>query len=908
MFEICKIEPNPALVANNPNQASAFNAYYKVSLKPINIDIPFPSSISLNYLAFSGKISVNGFTSRINKELTDQFSKVLPDGSPNPSFSKLAYDTENGEVSWTLGQYEPCIDPNQSNESLALHPSGAIGTESVYLFTIVLDGVPGDIVKWVQKNGTISDCANSCSSGVLVNECSSLNGQLGLPITFPTLPACSPSQGLAFEYGTSAGDKFIRVRMKNLQPGIQNINKLDGVIHLDGSSLGTPDLDYDVTTTYQSPSPISFYFNKRKNADGSYDVYFKMLSTTWQPSATDLAIFDMRILGHTNLSQGGSVDCSLTCSRSADVLPCSLKSNPTTVTIPGYPQCPNKLSLVAVPQYGPNCSVGVKYSILTGFFGAPVNFSSLKIVLRFQIDKLGNGPGTIVTSLPDAATYGITTFNPITGAGEYKYERNTPVSVQFGDYITIPFTLTADCVEYYVQYAEGIVDGASNPCSFASNVTAGDNPACTPEIIGTVQLPGLNDLDAPKAKVTLKSNSSPFYEIYNEYQCVEGYSFCPSQNYAPFYLQVFDNSFVNHCACGVTAYDLILISRHIIGDEMLQKPYPMIAANADETPVGPASLQDITDADIQGIRACLISNVPNFGPRSSPSWRYFKDTYVHNNALPLSTFPYTDSDKSQVPVPNDPNGTYSNFTAVKMGDVDQSCRCGSKKALDFANVQVHYKTLENGSIQADFKAGELPFIAAQTAFRFDASQFKLKHLQTNTNLGITDECFGLQDKEEGIIRFIWFAPDGFTPIAPQEGMFSVVFERLNTDLSGAENEEMPIFIPIGDLLDSKLYNVNGEELILQIVTNKLQEPLSMIVQPNPVLDYADLHVFSKVTTSAHIRVEDQIGSVLFEQKNELQAGENTLRIHFPRMVPGAYFIVLNDGQTMVRRPIIKSGQ
>ena len=95
MFEICKVNPGPNLATNTPTTPSAFSTYYTVAIRRVN-GAPLPQTLTLNYLEFHGKISVNGFSSRINKSCTTQYSQTLPGGAPSPFFPLLAYVPESG--------------------------------------------------------------------------------------------------------------------------------------------------------------------------------------------------------------------------------------------------------------------------------------------------------------------------------------------------------------------------------------------------------------------------------------------------------------------------------------------------------------------------------------------------------------------------------------------------------------------------------------------------------------------------------------------------------------------------------------------------------------------------------------------------------------------------------------------
>jgi hypothetical protein len=75
---------------------------------------------------------------------------------------------------------------------------------------------------------------------------------------------------------------------------------------------------------------------------------------------------------------------------------------------------------------------------------------------------------------------------------------------------------------------------------------------------------------------------------------------------------------------GVTVFDLVLISRHILGLELLTNPFQMIAADANYNGA-------ITTFDISTIRKIILGIEPNFP--ENRSWRYIPKMYVGNPAF-----------------------------------------------------------------------------------------------------------------------------------------------------------------------------------------------------------------------------------------------------------------------------------
>jgi hypothetical protein len=107
---------------------------------------------------------------------------------------------------------------------------------------------------------------------------------------------------------------------------------------------------------------------------------------------------------------------------------------------------------------------------------------------------------------------------------------------------------------------------------------------------------------------------------------------------------------------GVTTWDFILISRHILGLEPFNSPYKLIAADANKSGT-------ITTFDIVEFRKLLLGTyvqLPN-----NDSWRFVAQSQVFTNP----NNPFADIIRESIPVAGSNN---FNFVAVKIGDVDYS--------------------------------------------------------------------------------------------------------------------------------------------------------------------------------------------------------------------------------------------
>lgn len=897
-FEVCKVLPDINSYPPSPNNPGAFQAIYKVKLKvlPNNPNQPkLPATWNFNYLSFSGLVAVNGFTSRVNVEKTNLFSAGTI-GSPNPYFQYLTV-TESGEVTWIVGSPEDC-NGGEPGHTLAFPDA-----EEVLLFTIVVDGVPGDVINFTNLSTEVKDCKTyNCQNGTIaVNQC---QGQSSYLMGFLAPPICVPAKSVGFELVQTLGVTSIAINLNNLLPNTSHVS--DFVVHIEPQMNGINNLELIPKLVAGGPDGVRFW--SRKNTNGSFDIYINLKQ--FQISTTSTTVLLLEVVGQFNLSQGVTFVCSMTVGRVAYLLGggstnytiCSLSSANNTLTIPGYAACANTLKVLPTRYIGPDCNTGVRYT-LTHDAGGPLNLSSLKLFFAFDLSS-SSMPGTVVSTLP-CSSCGALTYNSTSGFWEYNYEQNTPISLASGAEVLIPFAVNSNCVRYYVIQAEATAAGST--CALGVTFDPAQWPACDPKVRCSVLIDKNSTTEpAPYYKVTLESLSDPSYHPFNDVGCEPLFSFCPDQSKTPFQLRA--EAVVPNYLCGVTTYDLVLISKHIQGISSLLGAKTLIAADAAISSMG-APTNAISTFDIVEIRKCILGIYSNFGPNSAPSWWYFNDTYPFQSP-PLAP-PYTNS--NILPVP--PNGSSDPevFFAVKVGDVNQTCVCGVQRPSADIEMKPFFKA-KMASISAAADKIEVPvwsnspfdLIAAQAGFRFDPALYTLKEVVINPDLPeINASYFGRTQEQDGKLYFAWHPLDGQTHLPKNKLLFTLVFEPQNQ----AVKRPGPICWTSNDVLETLVYKPDGEEFNVRLEWDEesaLGGPeWHFDLAPNPFQEKLSGKIISERSGKAVLSLADSKGHNYLRNSIELKAGENSIEINqVSTLQPGIYFLTLQfEGQKIQKRVV-----
>lgn len=114
---------------------------------------------------------------------------------------------------------------------------------------------------------------------------------------------------------------------------------------------------------------------------------------------------------------------------------------------------------------------------------------------------------------------------------------------------------------------------------------------------------------------------------------------------------------------GVSTFDVVLISRHILGTQLLGSPYRMIAADVNQSGT-------ITILDLIQIRKLILGVTTSFP--NAPSWRFVPSEYQ----FPIPSNPWQETFPEVIVLDDlEEGGVISgNFIGIKIGDVNGSAQ------------------------------------------------------------------------------------------------------------------------------------------------------------------------------------------------------------------------------------------
>ena len=303
---------------------------------------------------------------------------------------------------------------------------------------------------------------------------------------------------------------------------------------------------------------------------------------------------------------------------------------------------------------------------------------------------------------------------------------------------------------------------------------------------------------------------------------------------------------------GVTTYDLVLISKHILGIEPLGSAYKMIAADANKS-------NSITTFDIVELRKLILGiyqELPN-----NTSWRFVEKAHVFAN--PANPFQGTIPENISVGQAMT-NQMDENFVGVKIGDVNNTAVANSLMVSDDRSVG----TLLFDVNDRDVKAGEEFEVAFKASDKTQGYQMTL-----NLNGLAVSEIVGGDNVTAN--NFGVFA-DAMTVSVDGADAFTVKFRAAK---AGKLSEMMSVSSRI---TKAEAYSVADGRLDVALrFDGKTIAGVGFELyqnQPNPFVNKTFVGFHLPEATTATLTVYDETGRVVFTQKGDFAKGYNAISL------------------------------
>ena len=333
---------------------------------------------------------------------------------------------------------------------------------------------------------------------------------------------------------------------------------------------------------------------------------------------------------------------------------------------------------------------------------------------------------------------------------------------------------------------------------------------------------------------------------------------------------------------GVTTYDLVLTSKHILGILPFTSPYKMISADANKS-------GSITTFDIVELRK-LILGIYNGLPNNS-SWRFVDSSFVFPNPLNPFQTGFPDSIQLNSPKPY-------NFIGMKVGDVNNTAVPNfSSPAKERFEGIVYFDSEER-----DVREGEIFEIKFSASERLEGCQFTLE----TDGLEILEVLPGENMSKE---NFAIFPQKFLLTMAWETGGLANFVLKLKAQKAGSLREMLRISNQITPAEAYTSVLTTDQSITKQRVALRFGNPnLSFELfqnQPNPFTDKTAITFQLPEFSSAVLSVLDGNGRLLWSKMSDWPGGLNTVELDLSGLSAAGvlYFKLATSAKTAVRKMV-----
>ncbi|MCB0608172.1 MAG: DUF11 domain-containing protein [Lewinella sp.] len=336
-----------------------------------------------------------------------------------------------------------------------------------------------------------------------------------------------------------------------------------------------------------------------------------------------------------------------------------------------------------------------------------------------------------------------------------------------------------------------------------------------------------------------------------------------------------DENYLN----GVSTFDLILMAKHILGVQLLDSPYKMIAADINNSGT-------ITTLDAIQLRKLILNITNSFA--NNTSWRFVDAGYL----FPVPNNPWFETFPEIINI-NDLSGLLSgqDFIGVKIGDLNGSVQANALdieprnlRGMFYFDVdEMHLKA--GNEYRIAFTAADIAKVQGfQGTLKLDQAAVQLKDLVSGAAKA---ENFGMRYADEGVITFSWHRSpvasaeaEHRAPEASAEAAGDVLFTLVVQAMADADLRD--ILAVSSRYTPAEAYNQSDELMDLGLrFNNELAAGLPFELyqnKPNPFSDRTVIGFQLPEDSEVTITIHDVSGKAVKLIRDNYAKGYNQLTL------------------------------
>ena len=342
---------------------------------------------------------------------------------------------------------------------------------------------------------------------------------------------------------------------------------------------------------------------------------------------------------------------------------------------------------------------------------------------------------------------------------------------------------------------------------------------------------------------------------------------------------------------GVTTLDLILIQRHILGLQMIDSPYRIIAADINND-------NRVSSTDLVDLRSVILGYAERF--ENNESWRFIDKNYQFTDPR----FPLSDNLREQYNIATLNANMDIDFIGMKVGDINGSVEAASLLASSRSSyaLEVSDVLFEEGDIVTmTLKASkDLDALGMQMALDFDPSMLSFAGLEAIT-LDISHTNIGTSSTREGRLMISWDEVLG-QPVSSSDQLFTLQFRA---ERSGRLSETIRLN---SDNIASEIYSTSLDVMNLNLEFGTTQSEAFTLYQntPNPFSDNTLISFYLPAPTEVTLQISDITGKVIKNYTGSFDKGNNYIELSNTDLnASGVLYYTLSTGEmTDTKRMVV----
>jgi hypothetical protein len=342
---------------------------------------------------------------------------------------------------------------------------------------------------------------------------------------------------------------------------------------------------------------------------------------------------------------------------------------------------------------------------------------------------------------------------------------------------------------------------------------------------------------------------------------------------------------------GVSTIDLIILQKHLLGTQLIESPYRLIAADVNRDGF-------LNTLDMLEMRQLIIGEITEF--TNNTSWRFVLKGHTFSTQMPQAeAFPERFIISLDQPVMK------QDFVGMKIGDLNLDGDVARRSPRSGANDQVLQITdlqVEAGEIiEVDLQMKDVvDLIGLQYTLQLDRQGLKILKVIPNERLYVDYQHFGLSRIDRGIITTAY---DARSPLSGNElDLVSVQVEVLRPGRLSDMITVSSLITPAIAYREGKspaavtlqYFNPNGDEQV-RLFQN----------EPNPVSNQTTIRFELPEPMPATITFYDISGKAVYKINGHYKKGINSIILEAEQIGSrGMIYYELSTGSEKVGRKMI----